>query len=174
MPGTSAGAMPDAERVIVEVTICQAGSCATGSISVDRPHAPGGPGDLLRIEVSAGGDGGASCVRVRSAATAGTDLVPSFTDLGAPACFAAPLPYQGIATPASASFFGTRHERAGVTNDARAGDFTGVVAEVLDVAAVDGGVGDGGVADAGPSDGGPPDGGDYRQDTSLLADDSSP
>ncbi len=174
-PGISAGGMPDAERVIVTVAICRAGSCTTGTYPSTDP-AEGGPGDLLRIEVSAGGDGGASCVRVRSAATAGTDLVPSWVDLGAPACFAAPLPYQGIATPASASgsFFGTRHERGGATKDARAADFDGVVAELLVAGAADGGVSDGGGPDAGSIDAGTPDGGNYREDTSLLVDDSSP
>ncbi len=120
----------------------------------------GGPGDLLRLEVSAG-SGGSFCVRVRSAATAGTDLVPDWVDLGTPACFPGQLVYQGVATPSMSWFFGTRHERADVGAPVGAADFTGVVAEaVLD--------GDAGAGDAGASDAGA-----YRDAASLLVDESA-
>ena len=161
MPGSSDGGSPDAERVIVRVTVCTAGSCVTNDFPSIDP-AVGGPGDLIRIEVTNGGDGGASCVRVRSAATATADLAPSFQDLGAPACFPAPLPYQGIATPASGWFFGTQHERGATAASATAADFAGVIAQTASDGAPDGG--DGGVTDAGS----------YHDAAALLVDDSAP
>src|SRR5262249_31639992 len=133
--------MPDAERVIVRVVVCQAGTCSTSDLPSKDPAA-GGPGDLLRLEISTGPDGG-SCVRARAAATAGRDLSPDWEDLGSPTCFPAPLRYQGLASPSSSWFFGTRHERADAGATVGAADFTGVVAEQADAGAGDAG-GDGG------------------------------
>ena len=100
-----------------------------------------GPGDLIRIEVSSGG----SCVQARSAAFADRDTTPRWADLGAPACFASAVPYQGLATPGSRGgaearggyFFGTRREGPGHLGEVGAGDFTGVVAEARDGTAHD-------------------------------------
>jgi hypothetical protein len=128
--GVPDGGLADAERAIVHVTICQAGACSTQDYPSQDPAAQG-PGDMLRIEV-APQQGGTSCVTVRSATAAGVDLAPRWADLGSPACFSTPLLYQGLATAASASFFGARREIAGKRADLRASDFTGVVAEGKD------------------------------------------
>lgn len=144
---------PDAERAVVRVTACQGGACATTEHPSKDPAA-GGPGELLRLEVSAGA-GGTTCVRVRSASGADKDLVPTWEDLGAPTCFPGSLRYQGLATPSMSWFFGTRHERADAGVEVTGSVFAGVVAEAV------------GDADAGPSDGG------YRDAGSLLVDDSS-
>jgi hypothetical protein len=146
---------PDAELAIAVVTVCQGGACTTTSYPALDP-APGGPGDLIRLEVSPGA-GGPACAQARSAATAGPDLVPVWVDLGAPACFPGPLPYQGLATPSTVWFFGTRHERSGALAPAGAADFAGVVAESHTAA-----------------DAGPIDAGTYRDAGSLLVDDSAP
>jgi hypothetical protein len=87
---------------------------------------------------------GASARR-RRAAEAGRDLSPTWQALGDPRCFTAPLGFQGLATPAAASFFGTR----------RGSDPLG--AATLTVIAEGGG-----------------DAGAYRTDATLLTDDSSP
>jgi hypothetical protein len=137
---------PDAERAIVRVTICQSGACTTAEYPSQDPAAQG-PGDMLRLEVD-NQQSGSSCVRVRSAAAADADLTPRWQDLGSPACFAAPLVHQGLASASSAWFFGTRRTIAGTSSDVSAQDFTGVVAE---------GAGDGGA---------------HHDAASLLTDDS--
>src|SRR6185437_8677905 len=110
-PGTSDGGAPDFEQTIVSVLVCRSGACEKTDVHSNEPAADG-PGDLLRVEVT-NAAGGSSCVTVRSAATAGTDLAPVWHDVGSPTCFGAPLVYQGIATSSTAWFFGTRREAAG-------------------------------------------------------------
>src|SRR6185437_13142712 len=85
-PGTSDGGAPDFEQTIVTVTVCKSGACQSTEARSNEPGADG-PGDMIRIEATNAGSG-SSCVTVRSAATAGTDLAPVWHDVGAPACFA--------------------------------------------------------------------------------------
>ena len=99
----------------MKVVACRAGACAESVFPSRDPDAEG-PGDLIRIEVSAGAGGG-SCATARSAAYADRDTTPQWDALGAPVCSASALRYQGIATPgaragiaAAAFFFGTRRE----------------------------------------------------------------
>jgi hypothetical protein len=117
----------DAERAIVRVTVCKDGACTTEEHPSEEPAAEG-PGDLLRLEVSHPVDG-AACVRVRSAAAVDVDSTPRWADLGGLVCIPGGLPYVGIATPASAWFFGTRREAAGQMTEPRGADFTGVISE---------------------------------------------
>src|SRR5262249_24907223 len=97
--GVPDGGLADSERAVVQVTVCHAGACTTQAYPSQDPAAQG-PGYMLRIEID-NHPNGPSCVKVRSATAASADLAPLWADLGTPACFSAPLGYQGLATSAS-------------------------------------------------------------------------
>jgi hypothetical protein len=117
----------DAERMILHVTVCHAGNCATTDFPSIDPE-PGGPGDLVAMEVTADANG--SCARVRSTAAVSPDLSPAWSDV-TKECFPAPLAYEGLSLPAAAMdaqpamFFGVRRGGAPVAVSA----FAGVVME---------------------------------------------
>lgn len=124
----------DAERVFIDVEVCDQGACMMTSMGSEEPSA-GGIGDTVSVAIDSH-DSGMSCVTVQSARIAERDLSLRWANVGQTFCVNAPLTYQGLARPTSAKengkigFFGTtRSEGNAPSVSIRGQTFAGVVVE---------------------------------------------
>jgi hypothetical protein len=93
---TIAPATPDAERLVVNLTVCESGSCDTVSVP-SQDGTPGGVGELLSLDVVPTAKG--ACVTARSARTADAALSPEYAPVGETRCFAQQFAQLGLSRP---------------------------------------------------------------------------
>lgn len=127
---------PDAERVFIDIDVCNQGSCKMTSMASEEGTS-GGIGDTLSVVVENQASG-SSCVSVQSARSVERGLSPKWAPVGTVICVPTLLRYQGLARPAamgtegSVAFFATtRQEGVGDILPVRGPTFVGVIREPL-------------------------------------------